>query len=162
MSQTLASEAKQSLVHEIRPRRERPQGKTHRNEKEKHDHKVRRMVYSQTARIRKTARSAFHINSHPLPMPQSLHQQARFTRRFSKIKKHMKMRRGDSKVRNLRFSSRRRSFGLWLLGLLWLSSLLSLFGCFGCWCNFRLAAIRRSPESQVVTEKLHNECAIAV
>lgn len=68
-------------------REEQPQGdwgENIANQKGKHDHQVRRMVYSQIAtEFAKAALSAFHINSHPLhPMLQSLPPVAEYTRLF--------------------------------------------------------------------------------
>ena len=117
-------------------------------------------VFANQPSSQSRARSAFHINSLPLPTLQSLHQQASYPSKSSKIKKHMKTRRGDPRMRNLRFGGRCSSF-LRLLGLLWLSNLLGLLGWLGSrW--LRLATIRGGPQCEVVSEKLHDEGAVTV
>ena len=96
-------------------------------------------------------------------MLQSLHQQARFPSHSSKIKKHMKMRREESRLGNLRFGRGGYSFLRFSsLDLLWLGRLLSFLRCITSGCSLCICAIRRSPESEVVSEKLHDECAVAV
>ena len=102
--------------------------------------------------------------STPIPYPccnQPTSKPARYTSHSSKIKKRMKMRPGDSSWRYLRFGCRcGLSDGLGL-GLLWLSNLLGLLWCLsrsGLW----LPTIRRGPEGEVVSEVLHDECAVTV
>ena len=141
-----SQQAAQHTLSPPPPNMKRPQAKGRKHSttrKETHDRKVAGMVYSQIATNSQSQLDLLFIST-PIPYPcrnHSTSKQARDTSHSSKIKKHMKMRRGDSSWRDLRFRCR-CSLGAWLssLGLLGLSNLLSLLWCISR-CSLGLAAI---------------------
>lgn len=90
---------------------------------------------------------------------------ARYTSRSSKINEahENEIRKfGRVRVGDLRFSDRLcLRFRLLCLDF-GLDSLLSLLRCISNWGSLGLAAIRRCPEGEVVSEKLHDQCAVTV